>query len=419
MSQNRLALNFSTGSAPDVGADLFKALGNAQDRLAKEKELEQNNRYKNATLSLQQAQNQMAREGLDLRRQGMTLQEQEAERRAGIDTAKLVMQADAAEAQAAQNIWAKKNAGKQLSIAEQSMLNAEAERQYKREMEAGRIYGGSIPLETQRPGEDKVEMKDIETLGYTPVEPSKVEVLKAYDEYKSKISKDYDKGTLAKIGSGYMKDVTKDMVTIDGKPVFAPRAIPGYGIVKDYITDPILSAITKDSSEKADIQKQIADESKVKAPKEMSLEEFSDYFKKEKYNKPSQSYRDLPKLQKEVRTPTVVDVSEKELYEQGNKDLEAYFQAMKQQGKTPTDAQVLGAKLEIQKRINGVLDTRKLEAKDARDLTTFVFKEDYKNLKTTEQKAYLEQLKSELNRTNDALKAKKLMLEIAELEKNS
>lgn len=364
-------------------------------------------------LKQQALRNQMDREGLGLRKQDMILQEQEAERRAGVDTAELIMQADAAKAQAAQNIWAKKNAAEQLSIAEQSMSNAEAERQYRREVEAGRVDGGSIALEAQRPGEDKIEMKDIETLGYTPVEPSKVEVLKAYDEYKSKISKDYSKGDLEKFGDAYMKDVTKDMVTVNGKPVFAPRVIPGYGLVKDYITDPMLSAITGDSSEKASIQKQIDAEKESKKPKPMSFAEFSASYKKE----PSTAYNNLPKLQEEVRTPTAVDVSEKELYEQGNKDLEAYFQAMKQQGKTPTDAQVLGARLEIQNRINNILDTRKLEAKDARDLTTFVFKEDYKSLKKTEQKAYLERLKSELNRTNDALKAEKFKLEIDKLQK--
>lgn len=342
-------------------------------------------------LKQQALHNQMAKEGLDLRKQGLTLQEAEAERRAGIDTAKLIMQADAAEAQAAHNLWSKKNANERLALQKQRIENEENESKKLWDLKAGEAYGGSIALETQRPGEDRIEMKDIETLGYTPVEPDKIEAQKAYMEYLSKNDPDYEKGMTRKYG-----EKAWSMMKVN------PMRVPST----------LASAIFGSTSSASKEQEVLRD---LETPKKEGLKSKEEFMKT--YTRPAQSYSHLPKLQKEVRTPAVEDVSEKELYEQGNRDLEAYFQTMKQQGKTPTDAQVLGARLEIQKRINNILDTRKLEAKDARDLTTFVFKENYKTLKKTEQKAYLERLKSELNRTNDALKAKKFKLEIDKLQK--
>lgn len=313
---------------------------------------------------------------------------------------------------AAQNIWAKKNASKRLSIAEQTMLNAETERQRKREMEEGMIAGqGIVPVNQVVDGtEDVINQPAVDTFTGNvgdairgteniPELPQSTKVAEYKDYLKANDPEAHTKYTTYKSALDRTGDLAKDNLS----------RIPGNLIsgVKSVI-DPIFDTRSQ------------ADKDLITAvPKKKGVMSFAE-FSKSRYEAPS--VNDQLKL----ASTAIKDMSADELKSQGLTktqagvrpttkaeqiaDVNAKIAIMQQNNPGMSKAQVLGMKQAAYATIEKEEAKKYENAKVQASMMIDNFKLDRKHEKAKELAKYKADLDSK-----DPNKKRKAIMEIAKL----
>lgn len=155
----------------------------------------------------------------------------------------------------------------------------EAERLRQQALTEGEVAGGFLPLQeaiTSTESKNVVDVQKAEalrdkmfpTIGADDPTTKDSAIRDAYDEYQKANLPKYSQSSGTQLLNAYIKDVSKDKVA--GIPL---RGIPGYGLIKDNITDPFLKAMTEDDSAAAKYQR-----SKEPKPKS-SVMSYADFAK--------------------------------------------------------------------------------------------------------------------------------------------
>lgn len=413
-------------------AELAKTFGQTGSTLDKMIAQSAQKKRDEEALKQQALRNQMDREGLDLRKQGLTLQEQEAIRRAEDAERLNALKVAELQQQFEQNMATRENMAKQLGIQEQGVINAEAQRRYERNKELGYAAGTNLNIDTQTPVEETVlqPVEGAQTKAAAEAErlnnmvglsdQEKNAMWLQYAKENNLAAYDYETGPNTRVG-GVFKDSPPSRYKNLPNEMLAPvgAKIGPYGSIiplekKDTLSEALFgkrrSEVTPEPVAK---EKPMTREQYIKSLNDSEAQVKKDV---EEFVKTDKDYGKEIGLMKEVVKTSYKRKSESELKQEFNASIMDYAKKNKLSMNSP---QIVGLYKYANDAITAAGIKRESEIAAARELTTFAAKEDYKNMSRLNREKELRRIESALESASGAyaLDLKERKLRIDKLQK--